>query len=117
QASGHNLPTRIQPGDRVARPMVQDLGSGTRHQTNGARGHRGADQLEPIKWRPLNGTKALRGAVEIRVCTAPGLRIEARHGRFEGGGGYLQALRYLGQRLALWDPRQLRTVARWQAPK
>jgi hypothetical protein len=44
------------------------------------------------------------------------MRIEARHGGFEGGGWYLQALRHLGQRLALRDPRQTCGVARWQAP-
>src|SRR5437773_12165238 len=69
--------------------MVQDLGRGTGHQTDGAQGHRWGDKLDPIKRRALDGPEALRGAVEIHVLPAAGMGIEARHGGFEGGGGHL----------------------------
>jgi len=117
QAGGHDLPARIQSPDGLMGRLVQDLGPGRGHQTNDARGDRWGHQLEPVKWRCLHGTEALRGAVEIRILAMPGMRIEARHRGFERWGWQVQVLRQLDQCLALRDPRQPRGVARWQAGK
>ena len=83
QAGGNDLPAGVQSHDRLAGPLVQDLGLGIGHQTDSACRDRWGHQLEPVKGRFLDRTKALRRAVEIRVLATPGVRIEARHGGFE----------------------------------